>query len=244
MYIEYMKSIAETIKQKIDVLPPGSLLRQRDIQIPAGKDLAAAKALSRLVKKGYIERLERGLYYKPEITEYGSLLPKSSLVINDILVNKQAYVTGTSAFNRFGITTQIPSTIVIAANSYRKPRKIGGLTVRYRRSILKTGNYSAEVLQLLDALRAIKKIPDTEPNEALIIIKSIIQKLPESQKIELVDAAMEYTPSTRALVCAIVELTSPDIDIQKLSDSLNPFSSYNIGITDTVLPNKYKWKIR
>ncbi len=239
-----MKTMASKIRDQIDKVPAGTILRQKDLDIPTGKELAAAQSLSRLVKEGNLARIQRGLYYKPEITKYGTLLPRNNLVLNSILNDSQGYVTGTSAFNKFGITTQIPATIIVAGNGYRPARKIGGITVKYRRAKLNANKYSTEVLQILDALRALKKISDTTPDEALSKIIDIITDFPYDEKLKLLKGAERYNPSVRALVCAIFDLKFSDIDIQSLSDSLNPFSSYKLGISDNSLPNKKRWKIR
>ncbi len=239
-----MESIASTVRNAIDALPSGALIRQSSIIVPSGNEMAVAQALSRLVKNGELERVEKGLYYKTRKTRFGALRPDANALLAEVLNAKQGYVTDNAAYNSFGITTQVPGTIIIAANCYRSPRKIGGLTIRYRRSKVKSNTASPEILQLLDALRAIKRIPDATVDQVLTRVIEIVDGFTLAKKSELVTCALEYNPSVRALVTAIFDLWFKGIDISALAHSLNPLSSYKIGISSHILPNKTKWKIK
>jgi hypothetical protein len=239
-----MKPIAKSVRNTVESLSPGALIRQGDLSIPAGKEMAAAQALSRLVKQGALERIEKGLYYKPKQSKYGTLRPDANQLLKEILTQKQGYLTDTAAYNSFGITTQLPSTIVIAGSRYSSPRTIAGLTIRYRRSKVKSNTASSEVLQVLDALRSIKRIPDATPDQVLSRIIEIITSFTFAQKKELLSCALEYNPSVRALVSAIFDEHFNSFDTSFLAESLNPLSSYKIDISFDILPNKTKWNIK
>lgn len=191
-----------------------------------------------------LERLEKGLYCKPQLSRFGSLRPDPAVLLNELLDRKKGYVTGTAAFNSFGLTSQVPGTIVVAAGSYRSPRKIGGLTIRYRRSKIDSTTASPQLLQLLDALRSVKRIPDAGVDQVISRVIDIIGGFNGSVQRELVACASQYNPSVRALVAAIFSFRFKNVNIDTLARSLNPLSSYAIGVSLRVLPNKSQWKIK
>ncbi|MGL4368782.1 MAG: DUF6088 family protein, partial [Spirochaetota bacterium] len=239
-----MMSVSSLVRRDVETLSPGSLLRQADLSIPAGKEMAVAQALSRLVKRGVLERIEKGLYYKPKQSRFGSLRPDTNQLLRELIRKNKGYITDTAAYNSIGITTQLPRTIVIASGGYAPPRTVAGLTVRYRRSKVKANTASPAVLQLLDALRSIKRIPDATPDQVISRVIDVIRTLSPAEKKELVACAAQYNPSVRSLVAAILEYNFSDIDISILASSLNPLSTYKIEISSAVLPNKAKWSIK
>jgi len=112
--------------------------------------------------------------------------------------------------------------------------------VRQRRSPKKS---NIQLLQILDALRQIKKIPDATPSEVLINIKSIIALLSDEEKKELSKLTLDFTPRTRALVGAILE----ELDCKKYTDaikqSLNNTTTFRFGINESILKYGRDWKI-
>jgi hypothetical protein len=99
------------------------------------------------------------------------------------------------------------------------------------------------LLQILDALRQIKKIPDATPSDVLISIKGIITQLSDDQIKVLSKLALDFTPRTRALVGALLE----ELDCKKYTDiikqSLNSTTTFRLGIDESVLKNAREWKI-
>lgn len=63
-------------------------------------------------------------------------------------------------------------------------------------------------------------------------------------KRKLVEYALNYAPSVKALLGAILEYLGCGYSIiEPLRQSLNGISKYRIPISDSVLPNKIKWRI-
>jgi predicted transcriptional regulator of viral defense system len=239
-----MNNIASYIKNKIDRLEPGKIILFNDLIVPNNQRMAMAKVMSRLVQKGIINRLERGKYYKPRKTVFGILKPSEDEILKALLLKNNGYLTGTGAFNQLGLTSQVTSTIVLAVQDFRPPKEVGGLKIKFRKTPIKVTDKNKTVLQLLDALRYIKKIPDSTVEEALKGIINQLQKLTSDEKNIMLQSALKYNPAIRALTGAIFELTCPMFSTDKLFRSLNPLSHYKIGISNDILPNKTKWKIK
>lgn len=64
------------------------------------------------------------------------------------------------------------------------------------------------LLRILDALRLIKEIPATSPDECVTNICKAIEVLSQEEKQELAELSLAYTPYVRALLGAIYEIWS------------------------------------
>jgi hypothetical protein len=99
------------------------------------------------------------------------------------------------------------------------------------------------LVQILDALKDIKKIPATTPENAFISLRNIIQKESRANQIKLSEYAMKYTPRTRALTGAVLKGIGLWEQSFLLKETLNPTTKYKIGITIDTLPSKKYWNI-
>ena len=236
--------IARLIKDKLSSIPAGVVLTTRDFDVEMQHQPALAKALSRLVLQGELQKIAKGKYYIPKRTVFGELKPTDSELVKDFLEQDGkivGYITGTAAFASMGLTTQISSSILIGTNKYRRPITRNGVKV----SFLLQGNAitstNIPLLRILDAMRLIKEIPATSPDECVINIRKSIDALSKSQKQELVELSLAYTPYVRALLGAIFEDMGLDTEI--ISKTLNGVTNYKLPISDTVLSNKRNWNI-
>ena len=100
------------------------------------------------------------------------------------------------------------------------------------------------LLGLLDALKDLRKIPDVNIEAAITIMRDRITKLEESQIKMIIDFALHYPPRVRALLGAVLETAGERSDLQELRDSLNPFTSFKMGITPDKLITAPKWRIQ
>ena len=147
----------------IDRLPKGYVFTYEDFMTDVNNQEAAIKALNRMVASGKIVKLAKGKYYKPETTPFGVLLPDQKQVVKDLLEDNGkilGYLTGYSIYNQLGLTTQVSNTIQIGRNQIRP----NFTRERYTISFIKQKNTitreNIPLLQILDAIKYIKKIPD------------------------------------------------------------------------------------
>jgi hypothetical protein len=100
------------------------------------------------------------------------------------------------------------------------------------------------LLQLLDSLRFIKKIPDSSVQNSCKILQNLISDLSEKKQKPLIRLAMKYPPSTRALLGAMLCDLGRDEITEKLKKSLNPLTSYtNPGISEVLL-SASEWNVK
>lgn len=238
---------SEFIESRIGRLPKGYIFTYEDFITKVNKKEAVIKALNRFAASGKIAKLSKGKYYKPEDTVFGSLQPNQLQVVKDLLESDGklvGYLTGFSTFNQLGLTTQVSSTIQIGKNEVRPSFK----RERYRITFVRQKNTitkeNISLLQILDALRYIKKIPDNNPADACKRFIAIISGLSPKDKSIIVRLAMKYPSATRALLGALLEKTGNVSMTVLLKKSLNPITTYKLPGISKVLPSAAKWNIK
>ena len=236
--------IARQIKEKLSSTPAGVVLTTRDFGVEMRYQPALAKALSRLVLQGELQKIAKGKYYIPKKTIFGQLKPTDSELVKDFLEQNGkvvGYITGTTAFASMGLTTQISSSILIGTNKYRRPITRNGVKVSFLLQENTITSSNIPLLRILDAIRLIKEIPATSPDECVTNICKAINVLSKEQKQELAELSLAYTPYVKALLGAIYE--SMGLETEIISRTLNGVTSYKLPISDNVLSNKRNWNI-
>ena len=115
-------ALATEIRDRIKQLPVGKTFGYEDLCLAKDDYTTAAKALERLQKEGLIKKISKGVFYKPEQTVFGELKPDYSELLRPYLFEngkRVAYETGTSLYNRLGLTTQMAFRIKIASRGKR-----------------------------------------------------------------------------------------------------------------------------
>lgn len=239
-------STAYSIRKTLSSIPEGEVFSHARFSSKNKNDQAVIKALGRLVKRGQILRAEKGKYYKPRNTRFGILRPEEGEVIRSLTLKNNkpiGYLTGMSLYNRLGLTTQVSNVLTIARNSRLPDKELSGYKIRFVTRPFKIQTKDIPLLQLLDALRDVKHIPDTSTEKAITVLIDWMRQLSEDKLRRLVALAIQYNPSTRALVGSLIESNFPFIFTDDLKKSLNPLSKFKIGVNNEFLPNMSKWNI-
>ena len=250
IYLCYLCNIMKTIdivKYKIDRFAEGYVFTYNDFNVGVEKESALKVALYRLVKSGKIRRLSKGRFYKPKAGITKELKPVEYEIVKDLLKNDKkitGYITGYTIFNRLKLTTQASNVIQIGANMDKKGLQRGIYTIKFVRQWNKITKDNIPLLQLLDCIRFIKTIPDTSIANSIGRIQILVKELSEDEIKRLTDLAIQYPPSTKALLGAIVEQLEYTELANKLLNTLKSTSWYSINIPESVLPNKQKWRIK
>jgi hypothetical protein len=238
--------ITDLIANSIDRLPKGYIFTYADLTNEVNKKEAVIKALNRMAQSGKIAKLSKGKYYKPEKTVFGNLKPEQKQVVKDLLEEDgkvTGYLTGLSMFNKLGLTTQVSNTIQIGKNQTRPRFKRERYTVSFIRQKNTITRENIPLLQILDAIRYIKKIPDTSMEQIYKRFLAILTSLSPKEKKALIRLALKYPPATRALVGAMLDQMEAKDLTAPLFQSLNPITQYNIPGISNVLSTSEKWNI-
>jgi len=238
-------ALATEIRKRIEEWPDGIIFGYGDLYLANNEYATAAKALERLQKEGLIRKVSKGVFYKPEQTVFGELKPDYGELLRSYLFEngkRVAYETGTSLYNRLGLTTQMAFRIKIASRGKRIRANRGALQTDAVKSYAEVSDSNYGTLGLLDAFKDIKHIPDTSVARVVRRLSAIVKELDEKQTDSLLEYALVYPPRVRALLGAVLEHNGRK-GLEKLKDSLNPLTTFKLGLQDAELPTKSNWYI-
>ncbi len=244
-----MKKSTKQIISFIQEYEDGKLFTYNDLGVTNSQFVAVSKMLSRLVKKGEISRLTKGVFYKPKRTKYGLLRPSEQEIIDLIIrkkLNSKGYVTGINVYNKIGLTTQVSNVITISTPNNQRSISLENLEIKisYRKGFIAPSNVEdIALLQLLDAITDFKKIPDRDDYLFAKIVQGKIMSYDARTLKRLLELSLEYPPRTKALLGAILELSGFNESATTLKLSLNMLTMFKLNINKKVLPNKNDWNI-
>jgi hypothetical protein len=236
-------SIATKVRTAVERSGPDRLWTYADFQSMPGAAVAAA--LSRLAKEGTLRRARKGVYYLPRKTRFGDTRPDSGRVAAAVLRRRGIAwrPTGPAAYNGLGLTTQVSPRLTFAVDRATRSLRVGaGAKVSFRLASAVRG-LDARERAVLDALRDLRRIPDTSPSEAVRRIRHLFAEGRISfTRVAL--HALKEPPKVRALLGAIgSDLKGNRAILIKLRKSLNPTTIFRLNISDA-LPAARDWHIR
>lgn len=172
-----------------------------------GNRTAVDQSLSRLVRKGTIRRIQRGLYDLPRM---GKLLDQPLTPSPDELVRAWAknnglkvVPSGARAANALGLSTQVPAKIMYYTNGRTQTLKLGPYTVQLLNRGPKTMDVSGRIAPLvLQALRHIGR--DGVRPEVIYRLRSTLS---QKEKAEL-ERNLRHAPAW--MLPVIKEITRED----------------------------------
>ena len=242
-----MISVAKSIEEKIRKIKEGETFTYKELQLDQKQYQSATKSIERLIKKGIIKRISPGVFFKPRQTIFGELSPNNEELIKPYLFNKGkriAYVTGSYLYNKLGLTSQVPQIIKVA--SFNKEIKVNKQNIKIKpaKSYVEVTNRNYQYLEILDAIKDFKKIPDINPQAGIKVLLKILKNLEHREINKIIVYSLNYPPRTRALLGALLENLGFEKDLEKLKRSLNPLSEYALGINKKMLKTAENWNIK
>jgi hypothetical protein len=227
--MEKPKNVAEYIRKTIETREEGYWMYADFSSLPA---TAVSKTLSRMVKEGTLERVSKGLYYRPRMTRFGRSHPCHSEIqklARERNLIKNLHPSGVSAANLLGFTTQntIHGEFSTSANS--APRKIIGSRARLHTRRPPTWNELSDTeASLLDFLRCKGELSELSPTETKHQLLSYFRD--DSCFERLLEVADTEPPRVRAMLGAIgQEIGKSRASLEKLRKGLNPTSRFDFG---------------
>ena len=124
-------STAGTIRAGIHKLPRGKPFTNERF-LKHGSRSAVDRTLSRLVGRGEIQRLARGVFVRPRTSRFvGSVLPNVLEVVEAIARHngETVQVHGAEAARRFKLSTQVPTAPVFHTSASSRSIRIANITV-------------------------------------------------------------------------------------------------------------------
>jgi hypothetical protein len=191
---------------------------------------AVLQALSRLTRRGRLERLSKGVYYSTRDTAFGKSRPNPAAIQKLASRRKGVFPSGIAAANLLGFTTQTARRSEISTSALSLPRKLVGTdTVIHTRRPEAWARLSQSDAALLDFLRRAGRTSELSPEET---IRRTLALFSENERFErLVKVAPSEPPRVRAMIGAIGEqLGKNRAALRRLRASLNPYSRFDFGL--------------
>lgn len=235
-------SMVQKVREQLRSFPAGTIITLDDFKLVGSSRAALAMALTRLTKEGEIRRIRRGLYLKPKTSRFGALPPTSEAMIAGLgMQGKKSYTSGLLAFNKLGLTTQIPNILTLRGGNTTTRFNINGTKFEIKAGRSPKSKRDVPLMVLLDSIREIKNIPDTNLIESIQILKQKISDLTRDEKVRLVTLALDDKPMVKALLGAILDEMNPELT-NRIQQSLNTLTTYKLGQTNLIFASK--WKIK
>ena len=150
-----MATIADKILKRIRGMDRGSVCSAKDF-LDLGSRAAVDQAMSRLVAKGQLRRLGRGVYDYPKMNpRLGVLTPSADALASALAkkTNSRLQISGAHAANALGLSTQVPAKVVYLTDGTSRRVRMGGRMIELRhaspRTMATAGRPSGTVIQAL-----------------------------------------------------------------------------------------------
>lgn len=128
-------SVSESISNRIKHMPKGKPFAGA-LFAQVGTRASVDKALSRMVLKGFLERVARGVYMRPKQSEYtGRKVRANPIQVMEAVARVRGetiQVHGAEAVRRFGLSTQMQVLPTYYTSGSTREIRIGSAVVRLR----------------------------------------------------------------------------------------------------------------
>ena len=185
---------------------------------------AVAQILSRLARQGTIQRLGKGLYYRPRQTAFGMSRPNPAEIRALPVRRNGVFPTGIAAANLLGFTTQNAARVELATDGLSLPRQIVGkdAVIHTRRPAAWQGLSETEAA-LLDFLRNRGNSSELSREETTGKVLDYFREAGRFERLRKIAAS--EPPRVRAMVGAIGQQIGFSASrLSALRKGLNPFS--------------------
>ena len=100
------------------------------------------------------------------------------------------------------------------------------------------------LLQWLEVLRELRRIPDARPDEVLPGCSAKSKASPRRAPPPDGAGRRQAPPRARAVLGALLELQADKKGAASLRATLNPLTTYRLGLSAEALPNALEWNIQ
>jgi len=238
--------ITEYIRSKVEVMPHNYIFTSKDFVTDQHKMESIIRTLNRMALWCEIIKVAKGKYCLPPSKTPVDSYPFKAELVQDLLQDGdqiKGYLTGLTAYKMLGLTTKEDYEIHIGCNGHREEMQIGQYTIHFarQRNIITLQNI--RLLQILDAMRHIKRIPDTTVLLSCEHLLRIIKSLRRSEVEMLVRLSKKYLPATRALLGAMLETLYFEELAGSIYRSMVSNRLYDLKGVGRVIHDPYKWKL-
>jgi hypothetical protein len=178
------ESVINKVKAKLKNTNKGRVFFISDFK-SLGSEVAVRQALQRLVKKGTIIRLTKGIYYYPKKDELlGTLMPSAEQMAKAIAKRDKARIipTGSYALYKLGLSNQIPMNVVYLTDGSPRKIQVGKQKITFKKTNPKNLAVKHQLSSLI--IQGLKELGQNEITDTDIKqLEEIIKKSNEYKQI-------------------------------------------------------------
>jgi hypothetical protein len=178
------ESTTKKIEAKLKSTNKGRVFFISDF-VSLGSEVSVRQALQRLVKKGTIIRLTKGIYYYPKKDELlGTLMPSAEQIAKAIAKRDKARITptGSYALYKLGLSNQIPMNVVYLTDGSPRKIQVGKQKITFKKTNPKNLAVKHELSSLI--IQGLKELGKDEVSDNDIKqLEEIIKKSNEYKQI-------------------------------------------------------------
>jgi hypothetical protein len=172
-----MERLTETILEKVNTMPEGKPISAKML-LHLGTRAAIDQSLSRLVRRGKLLRVGRGVYVSPVVTRFGSSAPLAERLIEELSAQRGETIapsTATSA-NALGLTTQVPVRAVYLTSGRTRKLTLGKQVIELQHAPSWQLTFAKE-----PAGEIVRALAWAGPERVQEVLKEIERKVPWSE---------------------------------------------------------------
>ena len=205
-----MKSFRSNIVRQIELTPEGKIFSFADLDFPMSKFANVAVTLSELTKIGKVVRVKKGIYYRPKQSSLGlgALPVYQDEQLNYLTRKLNGYLTGSYIYNKMSLTEHVSSVITIAVHQPVRAFRFKKLSVKCVKAYVDTPDdeNTLHLIRILDAIKDLKYIPGTTPQQAYDRISTLhISLLSPASLEKTVSLATTYPPRVRKILSDMLD---------------------------------------
>lgn len=125
-------SVSTYVAKQVRCLPKGQLFSIRRFE-GVGTKNAVSKAVARLIKRGELERVYRGVYMRPKAGRFSASAPPDPWQLISLIAKEKRLslqIHGADAVRKFGLSTQVPLILIFYTNGASRSVFIGKGEIR------------------------------------------------------------------------------------------------------------------
>lgn len=242
-------SISKSVSQQIELLQPGKLFSYQDISGYAEHSDAVIKAISRNSERLGLVKIKKGLFYKSELGRFGPMAPKESDIIKYFIFQNNktiGYITGPTLYHRWGLTTQIPAEVSIATSKNKREKaELSGLRIStFPAKYNKVSKNNIKILQFLDIISNIDRIPDANTGEVTIKLSKKLSNYSRDNIREMERIAVNAYPERSKAILGFLLDHYLNYVSSTLEKSLNKTSYFYVPLSYGLNSAFKRWKLK
>jgi Family of unknown function (DUF6088) len=207
------ESVAHLVRERV----LGSRERIWRVEDFAGTPKAVNNELRRLVERGQLQRIRRGVYWRGRMSRFGMHGADDGETVQTIVGRDEAIgATGWNATNILGLSTQV-SPIASLAVTHRVPEGLGRIKVvsRTARTGRRKAGLSGLEVTVLEALEGWDRYIEVGPAEAVRRFDQILRH-PDVRIPKLISASTTEPPVVRERLRAVLAETGHQAESQRI----------------------------